>query len=292
LEIMPRTLETRPEISGQSCFAYRDGIPLHYVVTGTGPPLLLVHGIPDFWNGWRHQIEYFKNTYQVVSVDLRGVNLSGQPRTVSAYRIIELVRDTIAVLDDLDIERANVVGHDWGAIIAWWVAMLAPRRVAAMAALSAPHPACYLRAKQSGRLHYPSDHLDQLVTAGVGAPFNATQMTAWVADSNARAELIAALLRSDVECLRNFYRANLSASDADLSRVRKIKVPVLAMYGTTDPLVEPAAYRQSAEFVSGDFQVIAIPGAGHFIHYHDADRVNVELEAWLASAAARFEKGN
>ena len=125
-----------------SHFFARGDVRLHYTVTGDGPTLILIHGIPDFWNGWRSQIAHFSGSHRVVAPDLRGVNLSGQPAGVAAYRISELVRDTVELLDHLGLDRSAIVGHVWGAIIGWWTAILAPKRVERLAAWSVAHPAC------------------------------------------------------------------------------------------------------------------------------------------------------
>ncbi|NDP42259.1 MAG: alpha/beta hydrolase [Aromatoleum sp.] len=266
---------------GESRFVSRGGVRLHYVVAGHGPTLILIHGIPDFWNGWRYQIAHFRNDYRVVAVDLRGVNLSDKPTGVSAYRISELVRDTVAVIDDLGLERASIIGHDWGAIIGWWTAILAPARVERLAALSAPHPVCYVIAKEQGDIYNSPDYLAQMIEAAPGDAFDARWMSLWVADPIARAELEAALLRSDVESLRNFYRANQLDQSVRLARIPPVAAPVLAMYGTEDRLVSREAYEQSAIHVTGKFLSIAIPEAGHFLHQEAAGRVNGELQTWL-----------
>jgi pimeloyl-ACP methyl ester carboxylesterase len=264
-----------------SRFVRRGSVRLHYVVAGRGPTLILIHGIPDFWNGWRYQIAHFRNSYQVVAVDLRGINLSDKPTGISAYSISELVRDIVAVIDDLGVAQASIIGHDWGAIIGWWTKILAPARVERLAALSAPHPACYVTAREKGDVYYPPYFLTQIIAAAPGDPFDTTLMSRWVPDPIAREELADALLRSGIECLRNFYRANMSVRGAQLATIPPVPGPVLTMYGTEDRLIAPVAYEQSAVHVTGDFRIAAIPEAGHFIHQEAAGRVNFELQRWL-----------
>lgn len=264
-----------------SRFVHRGAVRLHYTVAGSGPTLILIHGIPDFWNGWRHQIAHFRTAYRVVAVDLRGVNLSGKPAGISAYRISELVRDTVAVIDDLRLSRATIIGHDWGAIVGWWTAILAPTRIERLAALSAPHPACYVRAKEKGDIYNAPEYLAEIIAAAPGDPFDAARMSRWVPDPVAREELTDALLRSDPESLRNFYRANRLVRSAQLVTIPPVSGPVLSMYGTDDRWINPDAYRQSAAHVKGDFRMIGIPAAGHFPHQEAAERVNLELERWL-----------
>jgi pimeloyl-ACP methyl ester carboxylesterase len=98
--------------SEASGFAANGGVRLHYFVAGAGPPPLLLHGIPDFWNGWRRHIEALHGRHRVAATDLRGFNLSDKPADLRAYRIAELVGDVIAVLRDIGAARATLVGHD------------------------------------------------------------------------------------------------------------------------------------------------------------------------------------
>jgi len=104
-----------------------------------------------------------------------------------------------------------------------------------------------------------------------------------VTDLTARAELADALRRSDIECLRNFYRANESVRSAQLAALPPVAVPVLALYGTNDRFITPEAYEKSVLHVEGDFRAVGIPDAGHFPHQEAPKRVNLELERWLES---------
>src|SRR4051812_20833869 len=106
--------------------AYADvnGVRLHYVEAGAGPLVLLLHGFPEFWYAWRRQILPLAAAgLRVVAPDLRGFNLSGKPEGVAAYRVKTLVADLHALILSLDSARASVVGHDWGAGVAWAFAM-------------------------------------------------------------------------------------------------------------------------------------------------------------------------
>jgi pimeloyl-ACP methyl ester carboxylesterase len=266
-----------------SRFFRRGDTRLHYTIGGSGPTLLFIHGLPDFWNGWRYQIAHFKTSFRVAALDLRGVNLSDKPAGLPAFRMIEFVRDTVGLMDELKLERASIIGHDWGGMIGWWTALLAPKRVARLASLAMPHPACYQTAKELSGVCYPPDYDAQVVGASPGEPFDAAQSTQWVRDPIARTELVDALLRSDIECLRNVYRANAAVPSAQLARLPPVAAPVLTMYGTEDGHVAHDAYEWSASHVSGDFRLVAVPGAGHFLHQDMADRVNLELHRWLDS---------
>jgi pimeloyl-ACP methyl ester carboxylesterase len=124
-------------------FVETNGLRLHVVEAGPldGPLVLLLHGFPEFWYGWRRQIAPLVEAgYRVVVPDQRGYNLSDKPRPVSAYRLDLLAADVEGLIDAAGRERAHLVGHDWGAAVAWWLALRRPERVASLAVLNVPHP--------------------------------------------------------------------------------------------------------------------------------------------------------
>src|SRR4051794_34874601 len=122
-------------------------IRLHYAEAGAGPLIVLLHGFPEFWYSWRHQLPALAAAgYRVVAPDLRGYNLSGKPRSVRAYRLRELAHDVAALIRYCGSERAVVVGHDWGGGVAWGVAMRHPALLSRLVILNCPHPVALQRA--------------------------------------------------------------------------------------------------------------------------------------------------
>jgi pimeloyl-ACP methyl ester carboxylesterase len=118
-------------------------VQLHAVAAGPkdGPVVILLHGFPEFWYGWRRQIEPLAAAgFHVIVPDQRGYNLSSKPSGVPAYALSELVSDVIAIADQLRQEKIFLAGHDWGAAVAWSTALLHPKRVAKLAVLNVPHP--------------------------------------------------------------------------------------------------------------------------------------------------------
>ena len=119
-----------------------NGINLHVVQDGprAGQLVILLHGFPEFWYGWRRQIPYLAAAgYRVWVPDQRGYNLSDKPDGIAAYTLDELAADVIGLIDAAGHERAFVVGHDWGAAVAWWVAAKYPERVARIVVINVPH---------------------------------------------------------------------------------------------------------------------------------------------------------
>jgi pimeloyl-ACP methyl ester carboxylesterase len=121
----------------------RGDVRFHAVVAGPkdGSVVILLHGFPEFWFGWRRQIEPLAAAgFRVIVPDQRGYNLSSKPSGVAAYSLTELVSDVIAIADQLGQERIYLAGHDWGAAVAWSTALLHPQRVAKLVVLNVPHP--------------------------------------------------------------------------------------------------------------------------------------------------------
>lgn len=126
----------------------RAGVRLHAMADGeeNKPVCLLLHGFPEAWFGWRNQIGALAAAgFRVIAPDGRGYNLSGKPAGVPSYRLEELAADVIAIADALGKEQVNIVAHDWGAAVAWYVCMRYPQRVSRLAILNVPHPAVLMR---------------------------------------------------------------------------------------------------------------------------------------------------
>lgn len=122
-------------------YAELGAVRLHYVEQGEGPLVLLLHGFPEFWYGWRHQIGPLADSgFRVVAPDMRGYNLSSKPRGVTAYRLEHLAQDVRELIEERGAASANVAGHDWGGVAAWVAAMDHPEVVDRLAVLNAPHP--------------------------------------------------------------------------------------------------------------------------------------------------------
>ena len=117
-------------------YAQVNGIRLHYVTAGTGPLLLFLHGFPDFWYLWNDQIAHFSQSYRVVAPDLRGYNLSDKPVDVAQYRLPLIVEDIRALIDHLGQRPTALVGHDWGAVVAWEFAARHPDYLAKLIVFS------------------------------------------------------------------------------------------------------------------------------------------------------------
>ena len=125
-----------------------NGVRLHVAEAGPigGPLVLLLHGFPEFWYGWRHQIGPLAEAgFRVLAPDQRGYNLSDKPRRVADYDLDRLADDVIGLIEATGRDRATVVGHDWGGVVAWWTAIRHPDRLDRLVVLNAPHPGAFTR---------------------------------------------------------------------------------------------------------------------------------------------------
>jgi pimeloyl-ACP methyl ester carboxylesterase len=121
-------------------YADNEGVKIHYATVGEGPLVVMIHGFPDFWYSWRHQMEGLKNDFKVVAIDQRGYNKSGQPQGNENYAMPLLVSDVAAVIRHFGADKAVVVGHDWGGSVAWNTAFALPDMVDRLVILNLPHP--------------------------------------------------------------------------------------------------------------------------------------------------------
>ena len=129
-----------PSGDWKSGIAEVQGLKLHYVEQGTGPLVVLCHGFPELWFSWRHQIPALSAAgFRVVAPDLRGYGETGGPKAVTQYSIKALVGDIVGLLDVLGEKQCVLVGHDFGAVLTWNAALLAPDRFKAIVALSVPY---------------------------------------------------------------------------------------------------------------------------------------------------------
>ena len=141
-------MSSPPEPSGLDHGFLRSGpVRLHYVTMGKGPLMLFLHGFPDFWYGWRHQLAEFAKDHRVVAIDMRGYNDSDKPAGREAYAMPNLIGDVGAVIDELgDGGKATLVGHDWGGVVAWSFAETHPKRLEKLVIINIPHPAVMAKA--------------------------------------------------------------------------------------------------------------------------------------------------
>jgi epoxide hydrolase 4 len=257
-----------------------NGIELHYVEAGTGPLVVLVHGFPEFWYSWRHQIPALVNAgLRVVAPDLRGYNESSKPKRVEDYRLAAAATDIAALIDHLG-PPCVLVGHDWGASISWLVAMMRPELLTKLAVISIPHPGALLREiRRSSRqkmklvyqLFFQPPVIPEILMPMV-MPLMLRRMGRFTPDD------IAELRRSwrDFAARRgmaNYYRA-IRKFRGELRRyTSRVDLPTLLIWGEREPVVTREATENLDEWVP-NLRVVRIAGAGHFVQTDEPELVS------------------
>jgi pimeloyl-ACP methyl ester carboxylesterase len=268
---------------GRTGYADSDGVKIHYVTLGEGPLVVMLHGFPDYWYTWRDQMPVLAKHYQVVAVDLRGYNKSGQPEGVANYTTEKLVGDVEAVVKHFKRDKAVIVGHDWGGLIAWTFAMTRPDRTDRLIVLNLPHPKGLMRELANN----PQQQKNSAYARAFQQPDAHKKLTPealalWVKEPDARKHYVEALKRSSMEGMLNYYRANYPREpykdDRDFPGV---KCPVLMIHGLDDPYLLPGALNDTWKWVEKDLTLVTVPKAGHFVHRDATEVVNRAMVRWL-----------
>jgi pimeloyl-ACP methyl ester carboxylesterase len=272
---------------------------MHYVSTGEGAPLLFLHGFPQFWFLWRHQLANLGQDHRAVAADMRGYNLSCKPEDPEAYRMRHLLGDIRALIESLDLAPLTLVGHDWGGIVSWAFSLKHPELLDRLVIIDAPPPFTWNRdlresPKQREAVNYmielskPSPDPEEMLSAndfammdqimqrigGSGARLSpderAVYQEAWAQPGALRGGL-------------NYYRAarmgeQVAAGGVPEEYERKItsqrvSIPTLVIWGEKDSVLLPTLTRGLGQWIP-DLRVESVPGGGHWIPYEKPDEVN------------------
>lgn len=289
-------------------YANVNGIRLHYAESGTGNELvILLHGFPECWFSWRHQLISLGSCYHVIAPDMRGYNLSDKPPRVADYQVETIAADVIGLIDHFGADKAVVVGHDWGAGVAWAVAQKYPERLSKLAVLQVP-PAAVWRANMS---------VKQMLRSWYMLFFQLPAIPEWLISRNDFATLDqtfkdkvgrkGSFTDGDVavyrEALRqpgaitaavNYYRANLSrltrgshtgeGSETKTSTSDgRIRVPTLFIFGEQDFAILPQTVRGIERYIDAPYHEVRIPDCGHWVQNEAVAEVNAALKEFLES---------
>jgi pimeloyl-ACP methyl ester carboxylesterase len=264
-------------------YADSGGVKIHYASLGKGPLVVFIHGFPDFWYSWRHQMDALSKSYQTVAIDMRGYNLSDRPKGVENYDMRLLVGDVAAVIKHLGKDKAIVAGHDWGGAVAWQLAMHVPQMVEKLVIVNLPHPQGLSRelagnAQQQKNSQYARNFQQE------GAHLKLTaEGLAQLAPEPVRAKYKEAFERSDFEAMLNYYKRNYPREPYTENKtpMPKVQAPVLMFHGLKDWALLPGALNNTWEWLERDLTLVTIPGAGHWSHWEAAELVTGTMVSWL-----------
>ena len=253
-----------------------------------GPALLLLHGFPEFWYGWRKQISPLAEAgFRVIVPDQRGYNQSSKPSEVRDYRLSELTADVIAIADQIGRERILLAGHDWGASVAWNAAIRYPGRIEKLAILNVPHPAVFVR--------FLRTNPRQMLRSWYRLFFQIPRLPEFLFAARRFYGGIRALLRTsrkgtfspeDIERYReawgqpgaltamiNWYRALFREMPDPAAVEARVSVPTRILWGARDRFLLSAMAEGSLKYCN-DGELFEFPDAGHWVHHEEAERVN------------------
>ncbi len=270
-----------------------NGVRLHYVTQGEGPLMLMLHGFPEFWYSWRHQIPEFAQYYKVVALDLRGYNDSDKPKAQSAYTMDELIKDVEGVIKGLGYNKCVLVGHDWGGMIGWNFAYKHPDMLDKLIILNLPHPA-----KFAGALRNPQQLLrswyifffqtpilpELLIQSNDYQPIE-TMLKGMAVDKSAitqadiEAYKDAAAKRGALTATINYYR-NAFQPKYFNENFGVLDVPTLMIWGEKDTALGKELTYGTEAYVR-DFQIKYIPDCSHWVQQEKPQLVNQYMRDFL-----------
>lgn len=277
-------------------FLESNGINLHIAVAGPedGPLVVLLHGFPEFWFGWKNQIQPLaEKGYRVVAPDQRGYNLSDKPEGIDNYTVDHLRDDVIGIIEHFKKESAIVIGHDWGGAVAWHLAATHPEYVDKLIVLNIPHPKAMPRVLKKNPLQWMKSsyiaffQLPNLPEKALGMGEFKTMQQSIEQTSKKNTfsphemeQYKAAWSQSDaLTAMLNWYRAIRRGSFRQIPET-KIKVPVRIIWGLGDQFLSPMLAKESMSFCE-EVNLAFVGEATHWIQHEQPDIVNRLIDQFI-----------
>ncbi|MEM6701545.1 MAG: alpha/beta hydrolase [Acidobacteriota bacterium] len=263
-----------------------DGVEIAYYSLGEGPTVLFLHGFPDLWLTWTHQMGALADSYRVVAMDLRGYNRSGQPEEVSSYEMDHLLADVNAVIDDLGEESITLVGHDWGGGIAWRFAMAHPEKVHQLVICNLTHPRGYETVRinatpeQKANMQYIERIRDPEAVSKLGITPERLALR-WQSNPDMHELYLEGYRRSFFDGMMHYYRAADMFAATEPGDYPQLPMPVLQFHGLKDTAVHHDGLRDTWNWIESDYTLVTLPGIGHNVQNEAAETVSQTLRLWL-----------
>ena len=262
---------------------------LHFDSEGDGPLIVLLHGFPQYRVAWQKQLPALAAAgFRAVAPDLRGYGESPKPSAVDDYRLPLIVDDVAELVRSLNGDQpCVVVGHDWGALVAWFLAMLHPELVSRLLIMNVPHPALFARElkrsrKQRLKAAYQLFFQLPVLPEVVMRVFGRTMLKKSGRFTREQIDAYAANWKSNITPMLNYYRA-MRKTRGDLRRImRRIDVPTMIIWGEWEPVFLPETLVGTEEWVP-DLRIARVPKVGHFIQNDAPERVNQLLIEFLSA---------
>jgi epoxide hydrolase 4 len=285
----------------QQHFAQTNGINMHVVETGTGPPVLFLHGFPEHWRAFAPMMLALATEFRCIAPDQRGYNLTDRPNGSQNYTIDILASDIAGLIEALDTGPVDIVAHDWGGLVAWHFAGQYPHLLKRLVVFNAPHPVCLQHALDNdpaqreasayaAQFASPSAHLT-LATQGPAALwttfFGADAAKGWLTPADKDAILTAWAKEGAWEAMLNWYRAAgfdyTGSPAAPRTTPPLIDAPALLVWGGRDTLFAPSVL-QGLTKIAPHCQVHIVPEGGHSLFREDRAACVALVRDFLAGA--------
>ena len=262
-----------------------DGVGIEYEAVGEGRPVVLLHGFPDSGRLWRHQVPALADAgFRVVVPDLRGYGRSDKPEQVDAYSMMLLAGDVMAMMSDAGVDRAHVVGHDWGAGLAWAMASLAPGSVDHLVVMSVGNPVTFLRTLEQRQKSW---YMLLFQFPGIAERWltedNWANFRVWAGHPDAD-QVIAELEETgSLTPGLNYYRANVGPESwvGPPLELPPVQAPAMGLWSTGDIALTEVQMTDSAKNMAGSWRYERLDGPGHWMQLEAPDQVNALLLDFL-----------
>ena len=272
-----------------------NGIQLHVVQAGpkAGPLVILLHGFPEFWYGWKKQNDYLaERGFRVWIPDQRGYNLSDKPKGVAAYNLDTLAADILGLMDASGQEQVYLAGHDWGAIVAWWIAIHHPQRLKKLVIANVPHPVAFVQNLRSSPsqmrkswyvLFLQLPRLPEYIIAKTGPKaFQNTSMPGAFSDDDLNHYAEAWAQPGALTAMVNWYRAILRHRPSTSANIR-VRVPALIIWGKLDVALDSEMAQPSIDLCD-DGRLVMFEDATHWVQHDKAAEVSALMAKFFSEA--------
>ncbi|NPV59581.1 MAG: alpha/beta hydrolase [Actinobacteria bacterium] len=281
-------------------YAHVNNLRLHYVTAGEGPLVLLLHGFPEFWYSWRHQIPALADSFRVVAPDMRGYNQSEKPVGVSHYRIQVLMEDVAGLIRELGENKAVVIAHDWGGGVAWPFAAYYPEMVERLVILNCPPPRILMRHLLNNRAQLRRSYymflfqlplLPEMALRARDYAMIERALRGWAIDKSAFSDHDIAMFKAaaakpgaltgGINYYRAAFRSFLRERSGGSAGGPKVKCPTLVIWAEEDRALGKEMTYDFHQEVEGPLEIKYIPRCSHWVQQERPEEVNAYIMDFL-----------
>jgi pimeloyl-ACP methyl ester carboxylesterase len=280
------------EVEFQEEYIEVNGIKLHTMIVGSGEPIIMLHGFPDFWYAWKYVILGLKDDFKLIVPDTRGINLSDKPENEEDYKISLLASDIVELGKKLSLGKFTLVGHDWGGVIAYYFAFKYPELLNNLIICNSSHPAIHRKKmKTDDKQRRSGGYLAQLMKPGAEESFFRNDMLALKATVFGTARRKGAHSEEDkqkyIEAWSqpnailngiNYYRANKYVS----KEIGNIEVPTLVIHGMKDNFIRPSTLEGLSDYIK-DLKIVKAENASHWVMHDAPELVSSSIREFVSS---------